>query len=1044
MKRLIEMDFPIFEVSRESAREKSIRHGHISTLHIWWARRPLAACRAAIFASLVPTPAGMTERIPEYIKFLLDTLPKAPDEKDLPAPRPGCFFVYAIKCKDDSFYIGHTEDLVRRWDEHLSGRVSWTKGRKPLELIHWEEYGSREEAVEREKHLKTGFGRKWLKREYAAGRTRQAGGEWDAMKAHKRLVKFTADLAPWEVTRNKQLIDKARKIILVGKAVIDGLRDKELQEVIDGKREVDPPKVLDPFAGGGSIPLEALRLGCETYAMDYNPVAVLILKATLEYPQKYGKKLVEDVKKWGNWVLEEVRKEIGQFYPEEGDPGQRTLLGERKKGGWVPVGYIWARTMVCQNPSCGAEIPLMRQFWLRRKDRDGKIDWRDSIYLHPLVDKAKKRVEFEVVNEQQIEGFDPSKGTRPTARARATFQCPICGATYRSADLRKYGKNTGFGQRMICVILHNKNKTGKKYRIATQKDVAVYEAAAKALDEKVRNWDGEYSLIPDEPLPADGTLGFRVNKYGLKSWGELFNARQLLGLVTFGGEIKKARETILAEYENRAYADAVTTLLAMILSRCVDFSTSLSEWHNTWQFVAHVFSRQAIPMKWDYAELNLFSPVLTGTWQSMTRQIIRPLQQLDNFSSPGSAYQGSAASPGGYSQGLEAVITDPPYYDNVPYSDLSDLFYVWLKRTLGNIHEDLLSTPLTPKSEEIIQEPMRHGRHNDRAKQFYEEMMGKAFIQMNNALATSGVTTIVFAHKTTDAWETLVNALLQAGFVPTSSWPVHTEMGARLRARDSAALASSFFLACRKREGDKEAYFKDIRKDLHKRIHERLDHFWEQGIRGADFFISAIGPAVEVFGRYAKVKKISGEEVTVAELLDEVRKEVTEYALSRILHGIKLEKIDPMTRFYILWRWTYNGETIAYDDGRKLAQAVGIELDDIRGRDKLVSGKDKITVAKPQERDVDAIATRAPVNMVDALQKACLLWDADRTKDLQEFLADTGYADDPSFWETAQALSELLPDGDKEKQMLQGLLMKAPTVAAAAEKQLTLDKRWED
>ncbi len=175
-----------------------------------------------------------------------------------------------------------------------------------------------------------------------------------------------------------------------------------------------------------------------------------------------------------------------------------------------------------------------------------------------------------------------------------------------------------------------------------------------------------------------------------------------------------------------------------------------------------------------------------------------------------------------------------------------------------------------------------------------------------------------------------------------------------------------------------------------------------------------------------------------------MRKEVTEYALSRILHGIKLEKIDPMTRFYILWRWTYNGETIEYDDGRKLAQAVGIELDDIRGRDKLVSGKDKITVAKPQERDIDAIATRAPVNMVDALQKACLLWNADRTKDLQEFLADTGYADDPSFWETAQALSELLPDGDKEKQMLQGLLMKAPTVAAAAEKQLTLDKGWEE
>ncbi len=948
MKRLIEMDFPIFEVSRESAREKSIRHGHISTLHIWWARRPLAACRAAVFASLVPTPAGMTERIPEYVEFLLSTLPPAPDEK----PR-----------------------------------------------------------------------------------------EWDGIKAHKRLVKFTADLSPWEATQNKQLIDRARKIILVAKAVIDGLRGEALQEVIDGKRKIDPPKVLDPFAGGGSIPLEALRLGCEAYAVDYNPVAVLILKATLEYPQKYGKRLVEDVKKWGDWVLEELRKEVGRFYPEEGDPGQGRLVAGAKKGGWAPVGYIWAHTIVCQNPSCGAEIPLMRQFWLRRKERDGRIDWEDSIYLHPIVDKKKRTVEFEVVERRRIEDFDPSKGTRPTTKARATFLCPVCGATYKAKDLRKYGKNKGLGHRMICVVLHNENHPGKKYRAATSEDTALYEEAARALEEKVSNWDGEYPAIPDEPLPQDGTLGFSVNKYGYNTWGDLFNARQLLALIAI---VKKLREAVanIAKHASRdSFAGAVATGLAFCADRIADYNSRCCMWAAPGEFVAHTFSRQALPMVWDYFELNPVSST-TGGWVSAQDWVRRALEHCARVSSCGLVKQGSATGRPWPGNEYHGIVTDPPYYDNVPYSDVSDFFYVWLKRLLSDVDEELFATPLTPKSQEIIQEPVRHERDNNRAKRFYEEMMGRAFSEMAKALESHGISTIIFAHKTTEAWETLVSALLQAGLVPTSSWPIHTERGARLRARESAALASSFFLACRKRESEQEVYFKDIREALHKRIHERLEHFWEQGIRGADFFISAIGPAVEVFGKYAKVKKVTGEEVTVAELLHEVRKEVTDYALRRILGGIQLDKIDAITRFYILWRWTYNGETVEYDDGRKLAQAVGIELDDIRGREKLVTGKDKIAVAKPQERDVDSIATRAPVNLVDALHKACLLWNADRTKELQDFLAETGYGTDSSFWETAQALSELLPDGDKEKQMLQGLLMKAPTVAGQAEKQLTLNGGW--
>jgi len=948
VKRLIEEDFPIFEVSRESAREKSIRHGHISTLHIWWARRPLAACRAAIFASLVPDPATLIEPIPEYVDFLLETLPESPTEEK---------------------------------------------------------------------------------------------NEWPNMRARKRLVKFTADISPWEASNNQHLLKKARKIIEVGTAIINGLRGKELTKVIEGKRKVEMPKVLDPFAGGGSIPLEALRLGCEAHALEYNPVAVLILKATLEYPQKYGEKLVKDVEKWGRWVLDEAKGEIGKFYPEEGDSGQRDLLKRDKKAGWVPIGYIWARTMQCQNPACGAEIPLMRQFWLRRKeDSDGRIDWSGSIYLHPVIDK-KKHVDFEIINAKQLAGFDPSKGTRPTSRARTSFVCPICGVTYKQRDIQKTANDRGIGHRLIAVVLHRPGERGKKYRLSTGNDLAVFAKAKKRLQEWLRKWDGEWSLVPDEPLPYLRSI-FNVHVYGVRSWSELFNPRQLLCLRTFVAKLKASHAKMLKEGYDSEYAKTVATYTAFCLDRLTDYNSSLCVWAVSGEFVAHTFGRQALGMVWDYFELNPFSQS-TGDWTSAQDWITRALEHCNNVSLKSVVRQGSAASLPYEDASFVAAVTDPPYYDNVPYADLSDFFYVWLKRSLSDLFPDLFATPLTPKSEEIVQLAERNPKaYGFKTKEFYQHMMEEAFKEIERVLNVDGIATIVFAHKTTAAWETLVAALLRAGLVPTSSWPIHTEMKARLRAKESAALASSFFLACRRREGNEAAYFKDIKHQLTKRIVERLDHFWKQGIRGADFFISAIGPAVEVFGRYEKVKKLSGEEVSISVLLDEVRKQVTEYALSKILHGVSLEKIDPLSRFYVLWRWTYNGETVPYDDARKLAQAVGIELDDIRGKGKLISGKDKIAVAKPDERNPDEVAKRQPMSLIDALHKSCLLWKADKRKQLEKFLAESGFADDPTFWETSQALSELLPDGDKEKQMIQGLLMKAPTISKEAGKQLTLDEEW--
>jgi len=496
MKRFIEELLPIKEISEESAREKNIRHGHISTLHIWWARRPLIASRATTYSALVSA-----ENIEEKKKFLLK-------------------------------------------------------------------------------------------------------------------------IAKWETSLNKELIEKARE---------------EIKKENGGK----VLRVLDPFSGGGSIPLECLRLGLETHAIDYNPVAVLILKCVLEYPQKYGRPqkvveqngfykqekqespLIKDVQRWGEWVLEEAKKEIGRFYPKDED-------------GSIPVGYLWARTVPCQNPLCGAEIPLIRQFWLAKKEKK-------NISLYPFV--YNKRVEFAIVEknrnqwkvlESSVEGFepkvpenfDPEKGT--VARAKAV--CLVCGSTMEDDDVRRLFREGKASQRMTAVVLSTQKGEGKSYRLATEKDLEFYRLAEEYLEEKRKRLWEEWGIdpVPDEPLRrVPVTFGvINVWVYGMNTWGDLFNSRQKLALITFTEKVRLAYKKMLEEGYDKDYAKAVVSYLGLGVSRMSDFETSLAPWHPQWEFSTHVFSRQAIPMAWDYSELNPFSPILTGTWKSMFGQIIDVLSHL--------------------------------------------------------------------------------------------------------------------------------------------------------------------------------------------------------------------------------------------------------------------------------------------------------------------------------------------------------------------------------------------------------------------------------
>lgn len=892
-KRLIEVDFPLKEVSRESVREKNIHHRHISTLNIWWARRPLAASRATTFAALIPAPKNHDE-----------------------------------------------------------------------------------------------LGKK---------------------------LEFIAELSKWKNSFNKRLIENARK---------------EIRDFF-GRRA---PRVLDCFAGGGAIPLEALRLGCETYALELNPVAVLILKAVLEYPQKFGKEkakeglhsasnlLLEDVKKWSNWVLREARKEIGKFYPPDPD-------------GSIPIDYMWARTLKCKNSSCRTEIPLLRQFWLSKK-RGHKTA------LKMIVDKNNKEIDFKIVHGKEID-YDPSEGTT----TKATVLCPICNSGMKGKTIRKETRDGKTGQRLIVVVLHKPKRTGKTYRIAEGHDLEVFQNSKQHLEEKIQKWKWDFNPIPDEPLPTpdrkppDENVKLFFNfasivLYGMYRWGDLFNVRQKLALITFVEKVRLAYKRMLEEGYGTEYATAVATYLAFGVTRLANRNSMLNIWNVFAEKTEQVFLRQALPIVWDYTEINPIDVRAQG-WAKQFYYVLSPLESLIGVSENYSTITQGTATRLPYDDNFfDAVVTDPPYYDNIPYSDLSDFFYVWLKRTVGDLYPDLFSTPLTPKSHEIIQSvSLLRGISKQTAvqtsgipvktKQFFEDMITRSFKEIYRVLKKDGIAVIVFAYKSTDAWETIINSLLKSGLILTASWPIHTEKSRRPRALESAALASSVYMVCRKRTKKEIAYFNEIREEIESRIKEKLIQFWEQGISGADFFVSAIGPAVEVFGKYSKVERLSGEEVSVQELLEYVRKVVSEFALERVLKNADLGGVDSKTRFYLLWRWTFKNAKVRFDDAIKLSRPMGVELTNLWDRGEFVKKlKEYVQVLGPNERAKDATFMRREkfTSMIDVLHQVVILWEKGARKKINEILDETGNSRNEVFWQTAQALSEILPEGDKEKQLLQGFL----------------------
>jgi putative DNA methylase len=720
--KLIEVAIPLQDINREAAREKSIRYGHPSTLHLWWARRPLAACRAVLFAQLVDDPSAHPERF-----------------------------------KNEA-----------------------------------------EQELER-----------------------------------KRLHAIISELVKWENTHDQKVLAEARA------------------EIWKSCAPEEPPPILDPFAGGGSIPLEAQRLGLDACARDLNPVAVLINKALIEIPPKWAGHppvfpgaaesahswpgttgLAEDVRRYGKWMRDEAESRIGRLYPKVRVSGVECNV----------IAWIWARTIVCPNPACTGTMPLVRSFWLGKKR--GK-----ERYIVPVPDG--KRVRFEIGGPTGV----PRGGTV----SRTGAVCLLCGTPVPLSYVRDEGKAGRMGSQLMAIATEGKRQ---RYYLPPTEE---HERAANVP---------RPNDVPDDEITHNPRYLTTPN-YGMRTWADLFTNRQLVALTAFSDLVTEAYGRIVADCANPDYASAITTYLALGVSRAADRNSSICTWDcsKKMESLRNTFSRQAISMNWDFGEGNIFGAG-SGNFADAYEGISACIQRLPT------ARQGTAsiqdAATGDYHDRL-LVATDPPYYDNIGYADLSDFFYVWLRRSLIDVYPDMMQMVLTPKDDEIVADPFRHGGKTQ-AKQFFEERFEAVFSRISTDTPKGYPISFFYAYKQTETdddgnqastgWETLLGAMIKTGWTVTGTWPISTELGNRPRGQESNALVSSIVLVCRPRPAtagvtDRRGLIAALRAELP----EALRKLEQGGIAPVDLRQAAIGPGMAIYSGYAHVNEPSGGEMRVRSAL---------------------------------------------------------------------------------------------------------------------------------------------------------------------------------
>ena len=868
------------------------------------------------------------------------------------------------------------------------------------------EHGSREK-----KKQITGLHTWWARRPLGASRA----------TCYAALVSPTKQTGPFKLRKHQFIAELSKSENLSNPLWVTSAQTEILEEE---RFAGEKPKVLDPFGGAGSIPLEAQRLGCETHSCDLNPVAVLIQKCLLEYPQKYRECLHDDVRKWGEQILNEVTDELKSFYPKDPD-------------GSSPIAYIWARTLPCQNIRCGAAIPLLKQFWLAKKKKK-------RVALFPY--ESEGQVAFRLVgtgtHDALPDGFDPSKATV----RNAVVTCPLCKSTISAKETRAlFQEGNVAKERMVAVVTLLPNNRGRQYRLATDTDEAVFTAAQKQLAKKREFLAKEWGLdpVPDEAIPEGIECGYRVSKYHFSNYGSLFNSRQQLTLVTLVEKIRAAHSEMSSEEGNQGpYATAVATYLGLWLNRIADIFSSLCRWRSDSEAVVGVFGRSGLPMVWDYAEAHLASVSV-----NRLKEVLNTIKYLAQIrAEPAKVKQASAAKlpvehyPDAF---FDAVLTDPPYYNNIPYAYLSDFFYVWLKRSIGAIHPELFKTELTPKKDEIVAYSHREGGMAA-GKRFFEEGLRKAFAEIHRVLKPNGIAVIVYAHKSNEGWETLINALLDSEFVITAAWSIETELKGRLVAQNTASLSSSIYMVARKKVREPLGMYKDVMAELKEHLQSQCSELWESGISGADLSIAAIGSALQVFSKYEEVMDYEGTLIRAENILTDIRELIAAYdpekihvATSSISAGPQVyssaQRIEteatPLTLFYHLWRKEHGEKELLFDEANQLARSLGIDLStECREGNFIRKEGASIRVLAPHERHIDDVADSE--ELIDILHHALLLWRSNERAEMFQCLARNEVGVNELIYNVAQAVSLALPLEAEERRWLEAWIADRETVKA--------------
>ena len=777
----------------------------------------------------------------------------------------------------------------------------------------------------------------------------------DGTAAEKRSDEFFVSLCQWGAS--DQTIAEARRVVLVANGGT-------------------PPKVLDLFAGGGAIPLEAARLGCDATAVELNPVAHLIERCTLDYPQRFGPGLADDVREHGRRWVERTWARVGHLYPRVREPqGEQQRLGEDPAADRAvgrPIAYLWTRTVPCPNAAGGAhDMPLVRQTWLAKKP--GRY-----VALKPVVDRSARVLSWEVVEAPTVEGlgFDPAGFS-----SRGKASCLVCGATVDAKEVKALGVAGKMSITPLAAVVVKPSGRGRDYLPVGAYEQPSVEACEAALV-------GLSVAPPGEPIQARDTLNFKVPLYGLTRFRDLFTPRQLATLCTFAHGVREAHADMIAEGMEPQRAEAVCAYMAVSLDRVADYCNTLCQWHNTVQKTNHAFARQALPMVWDFSETTPFSRA-SGSVTTYIEESARIIEAQSASGRHVECHRTSATQLPDHDGTFDAVITDPPYYDNISYADLSDFFYVWLKRSVGFLFDEEFSGELTPKRREAIMAPYRHNGDKRAARAFYEQEMAEAFAEAHRVLKPNAPLVCVYAHKTTLGWAALVEALRRARFTITEAWPLDTEMPERSIGQGTASLASSIFLVARRRDDDTIGTYHDVVAELDGVIDERLERLTQAGVSGSDLVIATIGAALRPFTRHASVELPSGEPVAAETFLTAVQTRVLDAVLAKVHElGADVGEIDPATRYYVLSRTMFGWADIEFDEANNLARTAGIEL-----KDALATGPHPLATVKAKavhlrdfdERGNDPDLGLLGTSLIDVLHG--VLWRANhRVGDLPDYL----------------------------------------------------------